>query len=97
MVWVENGSFKVVNMFSGSFVFLCLGKFIWIYQKFYEQVIQVDGEKFFIYDKDFNQVMIKKLGNVLGFLLVVIFFGSNDLEKNFILKEVGIKDGLEWL
>jgi outer membrane lipoprotein carrier protein len=66
MVRVENGSSKVVNTSSGSFVFSRPGKFIWTYQKPYEQVIQADGEKLFIYDKDLNQVTTKKLGNALG-------------------------------
>src|SRR2546425_8173758 len=49
------------------------------------------------YDKDLNQVTIKKLGNALGSSPAAILFGSNDLEKNFTLKEAGAKDGLEWL
>jgi len=39
----------------------------------------------------------KKLGNALGSSPAAILFGSNDLEKNFTLKEAGDKDGLEWL
>ncbi|WDZ97837.1 outer membrane lipoprotein chaperone LolA [Herbaspirillum sp. WKF16] len=93
----ENGNAKVVNTSSGSFVFSRPGKFIWTYQKPYEQVIQADGEKLFIYDKDLNQVTTKKLGNALGSSPAAILFGSNDLEKNFNLKEAGAKDGLEWL
>jgi len=97
MVRNENGATKVVNTSSGSFVFSRPGKFIWTYQKPYEQVIQADGEKLFIYDKDLNQVTTKKLGNALGSSPAAILFGSNDLEKNFTLKEAGDKDGLEWL
>lgn len=93
----ENGTVKVVNTSSGSFVFSRPGKFIWTYQKPYEQVIQADGDKLFIYDKDLNQVTTKKLGNALGSSPAAILFGSNDLEKNFTLKEAGTKDGLEWL
>jgi outer membrane lipoprotein carrier protein len=82
---------------SGTFVFARPGKFIWIYQKPYEQVLQADGEQLYIYDKDLNQVTTKKLGNALGSSPAAILFGSNDLEKNFMLKEAGVKDGLEWL
>lgn len=73
------------------------GKFIWIYRKPYEQLLQADGEKLYIYDKDLNQVTVKKLGSALGSSPAAILFGSNELEKNFALKEAGTKDGMEWL
>jgi outer membrane lipoprotein carrier protein len=82
---------------SGSFLFARPGKFIWTYQKPYDQVLQADGEKLYIYDKDLDQVTIKKLGNALGSSPAAILFGSNDLEKNFTLKEAPSKDGVEWL
>ncbi|HEY6774602.1 MAG TPA: outer membrane lipoprotein carrier protein LolA, partial [Oxalicibacterium sp.] len=51
----------------------------------------------YIYDKDLNQVTVKKLGDALGSSPAAILFGSNDLEKNFTLKEGETKDGMEWL
>ena len=91
------GGAKMSNPSSGTFMFARPGKFIWIYQKPYEQLLQADGENLYIYDKDLNQVTVKKLGNALGSSPAAILFGSNDLEKNFTLKEAGAKDGLEWL
>lgn len=82
---------------SGTFVFARPGKFIWTYAKPYEQLLQADGEQLYIYDKDLNQVTVKKLGNALGSSPAAILFGSNDLEKNFTLSEAGSRDGLEWL
>ena len=40
---------------------------------------------------------MRQLGNALGSSPAAILFGSNDLEKNFTLKDAGTKDGLEWL
>jgi outer membrane lipoprotein carrier protein len=97
LVKMENGNTRVSNASSGTFVFARPGKFIWTYQKPYEQLLQADGEKLYIYDKDLNQVTIRNLGNALGSSPAAILFGSNDLEKNFTLKEAGAKDGLEWL
>jgi outer membrane lipoprotein carrier protein len=97
LVKVDSGTVKVSNTSSGSFVFARPGKFIWTYLKPYEQVLQADGDKLFIYDKDLNQVTTKKLGNALGSSPAAILFGSNDLAKNFTLKEAGSKDGMEWL
>ena len=88
---------KAAPVSSGSFVFARPGKFIWNYQKPYDQLLQADGDQLYIYDKDLNQVTIKKLGNALGSSPAAILFGSNDLEKNFTLSEAGTRDGLEWL
>lgn len=82
---------------SGTFEFARPGKFIWLYQKPYDQLLQADGDKLYIYDKDLNQVTVKKLGDALGSSPAAILFGSNDLEKNFTLSEAGAKDGMEWL
>ena len=93
----NGGTIKVSNESTGTFQFARPGKFIWTYQKPYEQLLQADGEKLYIYDKDLNQVTVKKLGNALGSSPAAILFGSNDLEKNFTLKDAGAKDGMEWL
>jgi outer membrane lipoprotein carrier protein len=82
---------------SGTFEFARPGKFIWTYLKPYDQLLQADGEQLYIYDKDLNQVTVKKLGSALGSSPAAILFGSNDLEKNFTLSEAGTRDGLEWL
>lgn len=93
---VGNGE-TIANSSTGTFLFARPGKFIWTYQKPYEQLLQADGQKLYIYDKDLNQVTVKQLGDALGSSPAAILFGSNDLEKNFTLKEAGARDGLEWL
>lgn len=96
-VKMMDGTAKVSNVSSGSFSFARPGKFIWSYQKPYQQLLQADGDKLYIFDKDLNQVTVKKLGDALASSPAAILFGSNDLEKNFDLKDAGTKDGLEWL
>jgi len=93
----KSSAAKAAPASTGTFVFARPGKFIWTYQKPYEQVLQADGETLYLYDKDLNQVTTKKLGNALGSSPAAILFGSNDLEKNFTLAEAGTRDGLEWL
>jgi len=97
MVKEEGGKMRVSSTASGVFLFARPGKFNWTYQKPYEQILQADGEKLFIYDKDLNQVTIKILGNAIGTSPAAILFGSNDLEKNFTLSEGGLREGIEWL
>ena len=93
----KSKSGKATGPSSGTFVFARPGKFIWTYQKPYEQVLQADGDQLYIYDKDLNQVTSRKLGNALGSSPAAILFGSNNLEQNFTLTEAGERDGMEWL
>jgi outer membrane lipoprotein carrier protein len=97
LVKTSSGTAKISEPSTGTFAFARPGKFIWQYQKPYEQLLQADGEKLYIYDKDLNQVTVKKLGDALGSSPAAILFGNNDLEKNFTLKEAGTRGGLEWL
>ncbi len=97
MVKEEGGKLRTSNEASGSFVFARPGKFIWTYKKPYEQLLQADGEKLYIHDKDLNQVTVRKLGDAIGSSPAAILFGSNDLEKNFSLSEGGTREGIEWL
>ena len=93
----DSGTMRMSNPSSGSFLFARPGKFIWTYLKPYEQLLQADGDKLYIYDKDLNQVTIRTLGSAIGSSPAAILFGSNDLEKNFTLTEAGTRDGIEWL
>jgi chaperone LolA len=93
----KDGAVRVTGTSSGTFTFARPGKFSWQYTKPYEQLLQADGQTLVIYDKDLNQVTERKLDNALGSSPAAILFGSNDLEKNFILKEGAVKDGIEWL
>jgi chaperone LolA len=88
---------KVTGTSSGTFAFSRPGKFTWRYTKPYDQLLQADGQTLFIYDKDLNQVTERKLDNALGSSPAAILFGSNDLEKNFVVKDGPVRDGVEWL
>jgi outer membrane lipoprotein carrier protein len=82
---------------SGTFAFARPGRFIWSYTKPYEQLLQADGQNLYVYDKDLNQVTERALGNALGASPAAILFGSNDLDRNFTLRDAGVKAGIDWL
>ncbi len=82
---------------SGRFVFQRPGKFRWSYDKPYEQLIVADGSRLVLYDRDLNQVTIRKLGAALPSSPASILFGSNDFEKEFEVADAGTRDGLEWV
>jgi outer membrane lipoprotein carrier protein len=82
---------------SGEFIFARPGRFRWSYNKPYEQLLVADGEKLSIYDKDLNQVTVRKLGDALGNTPAAILFGSSDLDQSFDLKDAGTRNGIAWL
>lgn len=91
----QNG--KRIQSASGVMQFQRPGKFRWTYQKPYEQIIVGDGQKFWLYDKDLNQVTVKKLDAALGSSPAALLAGSNEIERGFTLKDTGNRDGLDWL
>ncbi|MGZ8256884.1 MAG: outer membrane lipoprotein chaperone LolA [Gallionella sp.] len=91
----QNG--KRVQSAAGVMQFQRPGKFRWVYQKPYEQLIIGDGTKFWLYDVDLNQVTVKKLDAALGSSPAALLSGSNEIERGFNLKEDGLSDGIEWL
>jgi outer membrane lipoprotein carrier protein len=82
---------------TGNLYFSRPGKFRWVYQKPYAQLIVGDGKKLWIHDEDLDQVTVRKLDRALGDSPAALLAGDNDIEKLFNLKEAAAKDGLEWL
>ncbi len=82
---------------AGVMAFSRPGKFRWTYDKPYEQLIVGDGVKLWIYDKDLNQVTVRKLDEALGSSPAALLAGNNEIERFFSLKDVGNRDGLDWL
>ena len=82
---------------SGTFAFARPGRFRWTYEKPYEQLLVADGDRLSIYDKDLNQVTVRKLGDALGNTPAAILFGSEDLDRRFELRDTGVRDGLSWV
>ena len=87
---------KLVQDSRGSFAFLRPGRFRWTYVK-PQQVIVGDGERVWIHDADLNQVTVRKVARVLGATPAALLAGASDIEKSFELKEIGTRDGLEWM
>ena len=82
---------------SGTFSFHRPGKFRWAYEAPFEQLIVGDGEKLWVYDRDLNQVIVRKLDLALGSTPAALLAGDSALEKNFDLTDAGKSDGLEFV
>jgi outer membrane lipoprotein carrier protein len=88
---------KTLQQSSGTMEFSRPGRFRWEYNKPYEQTIVGDGQRLWIYDKDLNQVTVRKLDRALGASPAALLAGSNEIEKSYALKAAGNDGGLDWL
>ena len=73
------------------------GKLRWEILKPYPQLIVGDGQKIWIHDPELQQVTVRKAGQALGSTPAALLAGSNELEKNFSLREAGQSDGVNWV
>jgi outer membrane lipoprotein carrier protein len=94
---VYDRSGKLSQESKGSFAFQRPGLFRWVYAKPVDQLIVGDGARVWIYDRDLNQVTVRKLSRALGSTPAALLAGSADIEKAFELSDAGTKDRLEWL
>lgn len=94
---VVDKNLRQLQQATGIMLFVRPGRFRWEYQKPYEQLIVGDGSKLWIYDKDLNQVTMRKLGTALGGSPAALLAGSNEIEKDYNLIDIGNQEGLEWV
>lgn len=88
---------KVLQQSTGTMQFARPGKFRWEYNKPYEQTIVGDGQKLWIFDKDLNQVTVRKLDRALGASPAALLAGNNEIDKSYTLNSIGNQEGLDWL
>jgi outer membrane lipoprotein-sorting protein len=88
---------RVVESSRGRFAFERPGRFRWEVTEPFEQLLVGDGERLYFYDKDLNQVTVRKLRDALASTPAAILFGSSDLESGFTLRTLPERDGLAWV
>ena len=94
---VLDRNMKQLQQASGTMQFSRPGKFRWVYDKPYEQVIVGDGTRLWIYDKDLNQVTVRPLDRALGSSPAALLARKDVLEENYTLNNIGSQEGLEWV
>jgi len=94
---IVDKNMKQVQQGTGTMHFARPGRFRWEYEKPYEQLIVGDGTRLWIYDKDLNQVSVRKLDAALGGSPAALLAGSNEIEKTYNLTNIGSQEGLDWL
>ena len=90
----KNG--RKIQEASGTMAFSRPGKFRWVYEKPYEQLIVGDGKKLWVFDKELNQVTVRELDQALGTTPAALLAGDA-IERNFVLLDAGTRDEVAWL
>lgn len=86
---VLDAQLKTIQNSSGSMRLERPGKFRWDYRKPYIQEIIGDGRRVWLYDKDLEQVTVKKMDEALGNTPAILLAGNEPLENNFFINELG--------
>ncbi|MEC4749189.1 outer membrane lipoprotein chaperone LolA [Methylomicrobium sp. Wu6] len=73
------------------------GKFRWDYQKPFSQQIVADKGKVWFYDKDLDQVTVKKLDESLGSTPALLLSGEVSLDANFTIEGQGKEGDMQWI
>jgi len=94
---VLDSNMKTLQQATGTMQFSRPGKFRWEYDKPYEQTIVGDGTRVWLYDKDLNQVTVRRFDRAIGSSPAALLAGSNEIEKDYTLKSLPSRDGLDWL
>jgi len=88
---------KQVKQSNGTLSLKRPDRFRWDYAKPNEEIIVADGKKLWIYDAQLQQVTVKSMSANLANSPAVLLAGSNDVDKNFTVTDLGEKDGLAWV
>jgi outer membrane lipoprotein carrier protein len=71
--------------------------FRWEYVKPYEQLIVADGQRVWVYDPDLQQVTRRAQGTEEQNSPLAALIDPSRLDRDYVIKEAGSADGLEWL
>jgi len=94
---VLDRNMKRLQQATGTMQFSRPGRFRWEYDRPHEQLIVGDGKRVWLYDKELNQVTVRRMDRALGSSPAAILAGSNNIEKDYTLSALGKREGLEWL
>jgi len=94
---VLDSNMRMLQQVTGTMQFSRPGRFRWEYDRPYEQLIVGDGTRVWLYDKDLNQVTVRRVDRALGSSPAALLAGSNEIEKDYVLRGLSSRDGLDWL
>lgn len=94
-VMAKNG--RVAQTSKGQLAFSRPGKFRWEIEKPFPQLMVGDGRQVWLYDPDLQQATRRKVDAAIGGTPAALLAGNSALDKVFVLKELPVLDGQEWV
>ncbi len=84
-----NDKKKIVHQSMGKVSIQRPGKFIWKYERPYEQQIIADGKELWVYDVDLDQATVKPMETGLATAPIMVLMKKQRVEDEFAINEVG--------
>ncbi len=94
---LSNERGEVMEIASGVVYMQNPGKFRWIYNAPYTQFLIADGESFWLYDVDLEQVTVRDVATSLDNTPAAIISGQSPIDEYFRKVELGTIEGFEWV
>jgi outer membrane lipoprotein carrier protein len=93
-VFDENA--RLLEESSGRMYMRKPGQFRWDYKEPTDQLIVADGKRLWLYDKELEQVTVRKLDQALSTTPLALLSGAAPLEDAFNINDAGKQNGLHW-
>ncbi|MGH8278624.1 MAG: outer membrane lipoprotein chaperone LolA [Gammaproteobacteria bacterium] len=94
---VLDANLKQIKQSSGTLAIKRPDRFRWDYAAPNPEIIDADGTRVWMYDVELQQVTVKPLTGTLAASPAVLLAGSNDVQKNFTVTDLGSENGLDWV
>ncbi len=94
---VLDAQLKTTKQSSGTVVIKRPNRFRWDYAAPQKQLIVADGKRVWMYDEDLEQVTVKALDRTLASSPAMLLGGSDRIEQNFVVKDLGHTGELWWV
>lgn len=94
---VLDANLHEIRQSTGTLAIKRPNRFRWDYAAPNKEIIDADGLRVWIYDMELQQVTVKPLTGTLAASPAVLLAGSNDVQKNFAVTDLGTKNGLAWV
>lgn len=72
-------------------------KFRWDYATPFKQELVSNGETLWLYDEDLQQVTVRSAAQALANSPILLLTGEVSFEDEFAIRELGERDGLDWV
>lgn len=88
---------QVVEKSSGTLAIQRPDRFRWDYRQPNEQLIVSDGQRLWLYDKDLEQVTVRRLEQSLVGTPAMLLSGTADLQESFVVEKSEESKGWWWI